>query len=445
MNASDRTTHDAIVIGGNIAGLATAYQVAHYGYRTRLIERGPQLGGVDASFANKNGRVFDFGSHALDWMRSEFTTRLFTHILDGACHRLERRRALVIRGHLIPHSAPVSEWPEDIRAMFPDGEIVDELGSDPTTFENLSKYYGEEFTRIIFEDVLPSYPSELIHTQHGVEPSKLMATLYPWFFPRARRAAAAADKSREFQDKMLAAKKEYLLYPSEGGFGMFASKWGEKLRAMGVEVTTGATDIAYDIDESTDSITAIRTGGETLTAPRIFWAAPATALLALLGREAPDLQPDRFFLGSMELEHTVNCAFTELLVADRNHMINRVSFPGAFARAQNNLVQLEFAVPRDDDRVKDAPEAWRDRWLESMRALGVIQHDNQLRDFDLKTVPMMYNSYGMKGERLGDVDLSDLHADSNLRPVLPTFRRVNINTRVPMYQHFVARELTGIS
>ena len=48
------------------------------------------------------------------------------------------------------------------------------------------------------------------------------------------------------------------------------------------------------------------------------------------------------------------------------------------------------------------------------------------------------------GVPMPEVDFSGaLPPDSNLRPVLPTIRKVNINTRLPQYLEFLAQDLQG--
>ena len=91
---------DALVIGGNTAGLAVAYLLGQYGYRTRVLERSPLLGGVDRSFQNSNGRTFDHGLHVMEYMRSEFVTRLFLRAVNGEVNKVERKRGIVLRNHV---------------------------------------------------------------------------------------------------------------------------------------------------------------------------------------------------------------------------------------------------------------------------------------------------------------------------------------------------------
>lgn len=434
---------DALVVGGNIAGLALAYWLGQYGYRTALIEKAPRLGGIDGSFRNRNGRVFDFGLHALDYMRSELTSKLFEHVVDGRAHRIQRRRGIVLRNHLIDYNAPLAEWPAELRELLPEGELVDELGAEPPTREGLARYYGQAFADLIYDEALPSYPADTRHLAFGVEPWQLLSAIYPWFFPRARRQSVAINKSRSYQDRVRERLGDQMLYPDEGGFGTFAMGFRRKLENVGVEICAGLPDLQFEMDGST--VECVSFSGRRLHAPRVYWCAGPAPLCRVLDMPAPPA-PDRFVLGSFEFAQPISCDFTELLAADPSHAINRISFPGKLALDRDDRVQIEFSHPGDSDAYGETAEYWLETWLSSLRRLGIVGADNEVADFDLKPVTMLYNSFGVEGRPVSDVEVEfDVAAESNLRPVMPTLRKVNINTRIPMYLEYLAKDLAGTS
>ena len=86
-----------------------------------------------------------------------------------------------------------------------------------------------------------------------------------------------------------------------------------------------------------------------------------------------------------------------------------------------------------------------ERWVASLRRLGIVQPANSVVDFDLKNYSMICNCYGVEGRPMSIVEFGDIPADSNLRPVLPTMQKINISTRVPRYLQFLARDLAGDS
>ena len=55
---------------------------------------------------------------------------------------------------------------------------------------------------------------------------------------------------------------------------------------------------------------------------------------------------------------------------------------------------------------------------------------------------MHYNGFGIEGKPTPSVELPDLPADSNLRPVLPSYQHININTRLPLFLQYLTEDLT---
>lgn len=431
---------DAIVVGSNLAALVFAYLLSGWGYRVALVDRSAQVGGMDRSFRNANGRSFDFGFHGLAYMRSEFVTKLFTAVMDGAVRQVEHRRGMVLRGYRVPYNAAREEWPAELQALLRPGELVDTIGSAPPTRERLAVAYGSGFADFVYDEVLASYPSEIRHLAFGVEAWRLLVNLYPWFFPQARRARGEGG-SRGYQDSVREGRRESLLYPAEGGFAGFAEGLRRRLEERGVELLLGADDYAVEFDARAGRIRWLRSAGRRLTAPRVYWCASPASLCGLLGQPLPALDPDLFVLGSFEFDRPIRCDFTELIVGDPEHAINRISFPAKLTGGTDSLVQLEFSYPRATDRYDDKPRYWLDQWTRSLRALGIVGSEHQLLDFDFKAVPLLYNCYGAEGQAMPELELPVLPADTNLRPVLPSLRKININTRVPEYLRFLADDL----
>jgi len=429
-----RASSDALVVGGNLAGLFVAHTLAGWGFRTRLVERSTELGGMDRSFALASGAVFDFGVHALAHRRSELVTRLFRDVLDDRVRRVDVRRALALRGHLIPYHAPPEAWPEELRALLRQGEIVDDLQDAPPTRENLGRIYGAGFADLIFDEVLPSYPAEHRHARFGVPESRLLTNVYPWFFPRARRERPAARLSGSFQERVRRGElPEQVLYPLEGGFGAFPAALRRRAEARGVDVVAGASDLAIDVEPGSARVRSITACGRSLRAERVYWCASPTELQRVLGLPTPDVRPDRFVLLSLELAREVEAPWTEILVGEPEHRIDRISFRGRLAGIDNRLVQLEYAYPaRGPGSVPEGSAAKPSFWLQgamrSLRSLGLLEPGNEVRDHDLKRVPILYNAFGVEGVAMPEPRF-DLPPGSNLRPVLPTLKKVNINTR----------------
>ncbi len=453
LSEPEREDYDAVIIGGNLAGLFVAYTFACMGFRVLLLERSPFLGGGDQSFKNENGRQFDAGLHLLDADRSPLTTKLFTDLVGGRVRRGKKKRQIVLRGEIVDYDAPVDAWPDSLRELLPSSPLVDKVADRPLTRDNLAESFGRPFVDLIFDDVLASYPSDARHARFDIDESRLVGALYPWFFPRAERsgrtstAADAAESSkisRTFHDAMRASGGEAYLYPEDGGFGAFANAFHSRLIELGTEVLAGVDDLALEIAPGSHSASVVRARGRLVTAERYYWCAPIGILRGILDLPTPELKPDQFLLGSFEFADEVRADATEILVGDPAHRINRLSFPGRISFGENNLVQVEFCYPKADAEFSIEPEgSWRDGWLDSLRRLGIVADGNELRAFDFRTFQIIFNHFGVEGKPFDRIRFDDFHPSANIVPVLPSVANVNINTRIPQYLSFVADEVAA--
>lgn len=442
MTATNTETRDAIVVGGNMAGLTVAYLLGQYGYRTTLVERAPFLGGVDGSFTNEHGRIFDFGVHALDHNRCEFVSRLFERAVDQKFRRLPKKRGILLRDHLFPYNSPLEEWPDELRSMFKKGPIIDDLGTNPPTRQRLGEIYGPTFADFVFDEILASFPAEDKHKEFGIEESKLLVNIYPWFFPRVDRTGRKDNAHFKYQTKVRQEGGEHVIYPLTGGFSSFAEGIASRAREAGVEIEVGAKDLELKMDSTRRRVETVTANGRTLTAPRVYWCGPASVLMGLLDEPVFDANPEMFALGSFQFERPLACDFVELIGGAPKHLIKRASFPGKLQGGVDDLIQIEFHFPKGDANFGSDKDWWLESWLTSLRAIGIAQPDNEVKAFDLKLFPIHYNGFGIEGKPTPQVTLPEFPPDSNLRPVLPSYQRININTRLPLYLKFLAEDLT---
>ena len=430
---------DAIVVGANLCGLITTYLLDHLGFRVVLLERGARVGGANTSFSLGDRSTFDLGMHVLDDMRSEVTTRLLLRVIDGRAHRVLLNRGMVLRGHLIPYDAAPAEMPEELRKLLPGDKLVDELGSDSPTRERLRQYYGK-YADFVFDEVLPSFRCELRHKQLGVDESRLVTNIYPWFFPRAERKRISEGESRRFHDHLRRGKEQYLLYPEEGGFAGFARGFLNKF-GPGVEVLTDLPDLHFEVEQATHTMKWVQARGRKMTSRHFFWCARWPQLCKLLGFPSQNLATDNMLLGSFRFDVPARTDFNEILVADPSFHLDRISFPGRFTRSGGPVLQVEFAFPAADETTPREAGHWREVWLGDLRRLGLLGDAHQVESFDFKCFRMHYNSFGAEGEPRREPDTTLIHPASNIRPVAPTTQNRNLNSSVPLYLDYVTRVL----
>jgi len=433
---------DAVVIGSNIRGLLAAYALSHLGYRAIVLERSDRLGGADGSFVTLGGTLFDHGFHVLDHMRSAVTTRLFTHVLDGQVNRMALRRGIVLRGHLMPYAPLPSEMPPELRDLLPGDDLIDDIGDELPTRERLSDCYGPGFADLVFEEVLPSFPSEHRHHAFGVDEARLLANVYPWFFPRATQAVASNDESRAFHDRLRAGITQEIVYPARGGFGGFAAGFIDKLDRDRIDVRTGVGDIQLEVRPGTHRVEWVEAGGR-LRADHHFWGQGWAPLCGLLELPCQDVATDRVVLGSFRLDRPAHAAYHEILVGDPRFRINRVHFPDELRGTDEALMQIEFAFPAMADGWTLDADDWRDRWFEDARAIGLLDEAHRVEEFDFRALKMHFNAFGAEGEPLRDADPSLLDRSSNLHPIAPSMANLNLNRYVPRALRDVSDVLTA--
>lgn len=422
-------TLDAVVLGGNIRGLLTAYVLGMLGYRAALIERSPRLGGADGSFRTPGGASFELGMHVLDDDRMTMATRLFRHVLDDQVHRVQLKRGLVLRGHQVPYAPTREQLPPPLRERVKEGPLIDDIGDRLPTRAALAAIYGSGFADFAFDEVLSSFPSEARHRQFGVDESQLMANIYPWFFPRAAKRAATHDESRTFHDRLRAGIPQYLLYPRQGGFGGFAQALRDKL-PPGIEVVTGAADVQLQLAPGTHTVEHVSALGRRFAAHSYFWAGPWEALARITGIPCQKIATDRVMIGSFVLDRPPHCDYNELLAGDPTLPMGRLYFPGQFRESDDPVLQIEYAVPAAGDAPADAAH-WRAAWWDGLTRLGIVDAAHQIVEFDFKSVTLHFNGYGMEGEALRDADPALLREDSNLHAVVPSMANLNLNRYVP--------------
>jgi hypothetical protein len=388
------------------------------------------------------GTRFDHGLHVLDADRSELATRLFTRMVDGAVHQVTLRRGLVLRNQLVPYAPDPAELPRELRTLLCADRIVDDIGAELPTRTRLALCYGPAYADVIYDEVLPSFPSEARHLAFGVEEARLLTNIYPWFLPRATRRSIEGDESRTFHDRLREGIPQVVLYPKEGGFGGFAEGFARHFDPQSIEVLTGAGDLAIDVTPGTHQISGVAACGRRFSAPMYFWTGAWSSLCELLDLSCQRTATDRVLLGSLRLSRPVRTPYHELLVGDPAHPINRIHFPARFRESDDPLVQIEYAVPVAGGWPEDA-DGWRSRWLTSLRSLGLLEADHVVEEFDVRSFVMHFNGFGCEGEALRDADPRLVRPDANVHAVVPSMANLNLNRYVPRAVRDVTAVLSG--
>ncbi|MDD5222436.1 MAG: FAD-dependent oxidoreductase [bacterium] len=84
--------YDVVVIGGGLAGLTGANQLAKWGRKVLLLERQPSLGGLAAWFRRRGGHIFDVSLHGFPFGMKKFCRKYWNQNIADSIIQLPRVR-----------------------------------------------------------------------------------------------------------------------------------------------------------------------------------------------------------------------------------------------------------------------------------------------------------------------------------------------------------------
>ncbi len=266
------------------------------------------------------------------------------------------------------------------------------------TRERLGRCYGSGFADLVFDEVLPSFPSEHRHHAFGVDEARLLANVYPWFFPRAAEAVASGDESRAFHDQLRGGITQEILYPARGGFGGFAAGFADKLDRDGIDVRTGVGDIDLEVQPGTHRVEWVEAGGP---------AHPGRALLLGAGVGPPVQSAGAAVPGRGDRPGRRSAAFGSTALRTRRttrswsaipgSAINRVHFPDELRGTDEPPDADRVRLPSECGRV-DAGRRRVARSVARRRArVGLLDEDHQVEEFDFRSFQMHFNAFGAEG------------------------------------------------
>lgn len=271
---------EVLVVGGGPAGLAAALAAGRRGFETRLVEAGPALGGMAASFTIDGIRV-DHGSHRLHPVTSPRVRRLLDELLGADLQVRERNGRLRLGGHWVrfplrpadlARSAPPAIAAGILadaarrplrRAGMPSYADVVRVGLGPTALE---RFHGPMATKLwgLEPDLLAA---ELAHRRIPVRnPGQLVAKI----------VRGARPGGRTF------------LYPRHG-FGQITERLADAAVAAGVTIETG-TEVTTIEPGLPEPVVAIGTESPSAVG-RVLWTGAASGLLRVTESSAASAGP----------------------------------------------------------------------------------------------------------------------------------------------------------
>ena len=294
-------THDVLVIGGGISGLAFAWHAARAGRRPLVLEAGPRLGGCLDSRRGDDGYWYELGAHTL---YNSYGALL--ELRDGCpkppaivARSDARKKFGRLRGGALTTMGPISVFRQfgwwELLTHGPLA-IIRKAPPGATLREHFSRMLGEKNYEQVLGPFLSAVPSQVVDDFPAEGPGSL-------FKKRPRRKDVV--KSFTF----------------DGGTGAIVPA----ILGAGVDAETGAKVTAVRRAEGGGFEVALD-GGRRLTAPRVALAIDPAAAALMIRDVSADLGTALAALKTVVLD----------------------SIGVVVAKGAARLPELAFVVPTDD-------------------------------------------------------------------------------------------------
>ena len=420
-----------IIFGGGLSGLIAANICSQYGIKSLLVENTNLLGGGNKSLKDKEGNIFDYGYHALDYNRSLTTTKFFKKVLKNNYRKFKLKRGIIIRDHLIPYNEKINNWPKELKILFPK-KLKNDTIKGKLSRKKISKVFGKKFTNLAYDEILRSYPSINWSLKNGGKEEDFFGLVYPWFFPKTKKINQRKSEWDVFHDKMRNDLSHFVLYPKKGGFGSFVESIYDNINQKYCKIIKNAKNIEFNIQSKTKKISSVKINGKVCVADTYFWCNSPISLCKILDIKIKEKigRPQQIVFGNFVLKNKIKSSFHEILVGSYQHKINRISFPGKIANKNNKLIQVEYSFPltaTEYDKI-----ALKKSWINSLKILGIIHKQDQIKKFtfikEIRGFVTKHNS-----DELRNFYKKMMHGKIGDNIIIPSFNLgpENINRVVP--------------
>ena len=420
-----------IIFGGGLSGLVAANICSQYGIKSLLVENTNLLGGGNKSLKDKEGNIFDYGYHALDYNRSLTTTKFFKKVLKNNYRKFKLKRGIILKDRLIPYNEKINNWPKELKILFPK-KLTNDAIKGKLNRKKISKVFGKKFTNLAYEEILRSYPSINWSLKNGGKEEDFFSLVYPWFFPRTKKINQRKSEWDVFHDKMRNDLNHFVLYPKKGGFGSFVESIYDNINQKYCKIIKNAKNIEFNIQSKTKKISSVKINGKVCVADTYFWCNSPISLCKILDIKIKEKigRPQQIVFGNFVLKNKIKSRFHEILVGSNQHKINRISFPGKIANNNNKLIQVEYSFPLT--ATKYDKTALKKSWINSLKILGIIHKQDQIKKFtfikEIRGFVTKHNS-----DELRNFYKKMMHGKIGDNIIIPSFNLgpENINRIVP--------------
>ncbi|HWF72080.1 MAG TPA: FAD-dependent oxidoreductase [Solirubrobacteraceae bacterium] len=406
-------SHRVAVLGGGLAGLACAYELARAGAEVTVVEREPQVGGMATSFIEAGEGEYwsyDFGPHRFHTNDDELIAHI-KEILAGnhrQAHRLSRivlfnrffdyplQAGNVLRN--LPRRVLVRSFLDYFWVRF-----TERAGLTHHSDENFEGWVTKRFGRTLYDLFFGRYTGKA----WKMPPDQISGD---WASQRISLLSLGDTVKKTLLRPRVAPRSlvTEFIYPARGGIGEIARGYARELEAMGASIITGAPVTRVRLDGR--RVVAVEYGGSepgTIEADEFVSTIPITVLARSVRPAAPE--PVRDAIASLRY---VSIIFVYLKLAKQSvspdswmylpehHLtVHRISEPKNFspdcAPPGKTMVCAEITCRIGDEHWRAGDQELIAIATSDLEELGLIRGDEVLEGF-VKKIPHAYPVYDLE-------------------------------------------------
>ena len=413
MNASS----DFVVLGGGIAGLTIAREIARAGRSVTVVERGNTVGGLARTF-RREGYSFDLGGHRFHSNNPDVVAWL-KQLMGDDLLQVRRLSRIHLQGRFIDYPIRLAQATRafgTVKAMRGAASYLGALAAfhrqDAVTFED---WVTRRFGRVLYEIYFKPYTEKVWGIRcdelsadwaaQRISVPNLWETVFAALFPPNTPPPTAV---RQF-------------YYPRLGYGTISDRLAEDVTAMGQSILTATSLVKLGFSDDGAAVDVVDGSGATRTlgCAQVISTVPFDALLGALSHE-PDMTriaaESRLsyrglvlvFLGlnrpQISPDHWTYFPSTDLLFG-RSHEPKNWSAAMVPGPAVSSLALEVFASP-GEPAWEMADQALVDRSVGELEGIGWLRRGDVLNSWVLR-VPYAYPvhriGYGEKVRKVRDV------------------------------------------
>jgi protoporphyrinogen oxidase len=274
---------DFVVLGGGVAGLTIAREIARAGRSVIVVERGTEVGGLARTF-RRDGFAFDLGGHRFHSNNPDVVGWL-KRLMGGDLLRVDRRSRIHLHGRFIDYPIRLPQATRAFGAAMAFRGALSYLRALATrhpeaavTFED---WVTRRFGRVLYEIYFKPYTEKV----WGIRCDELSAD---WAAQRISAASLAETvRGALFPRKNPAPTAVRQFYYPRPGYGAISDRLAEDVVGMGQAILTstslatlrfGGSDAAVDVIDGAGATRTLRCG-------QVISTIPLDALLGALAHE----------------------------------------------------------------------------------------------------------------------------------------------------------------